>query len=381
MPYDVWAEVDLSAVARNLKNFKTVLRPGTRVMAVVKADGYGHGAVRVAIAALDAGADCLAVARIGEAVELRHAGIKCPILIFGHTVPLLTSKLIQYDLTQTVSSVRDARLLSDSAKEAGSRLKVHVKIDTGMGRLGVLCMPLQGGSGIDDAADEIETICGLEGLEVEGVYTHFATADGGDKTSANRQFEMFKEVVSELRSRGCDFALKHAANSAAALDMPDTQLDMVRLGIGIYGHYPSADIENRSIELVPAMSVKARIVHLKEVGPGFKVSYGWTAQTKKRTTIATVAVGYADGFFRLLSSSGFMLVRGCRAPVLGRICMDHTMLDVGHVPGVACGDAALVFGRDQWGEIPVEDLAGLLGTINYEVLSRISSRISRIYQN
>ncbi|MCF8026336.1 MAG: alanine racemase, partial [Desulfobacteraceae bacterium] len=334
-------------------------------------------------AALAAGAACVAVARIGEAIELRHAGFKCPILIFGHTAPALAPKLIHYDLIQTVSSLKDARTLSDPAKASGRPLRVHIKIDTGMGRLGVLCMPAHDGHGVDEAAGEIEAICGLEGLDVKGVYTHFATADLEDKTSACGQLEIFKALLARLRERGIDFAEKHAANSAAALDMPETHLDMVRLGISIYGHYPSGEIENRRrrIELVPAMTVKARIVHLKEVGPGFKVSYGWTDQTRKKTVIATVPVGYADGFFRQLSSSGFMLVRGFRAPVLGRVCMDHTMLDVGHVPEVACGDTALVFGRDSRGNMPVESLAGTLGTINYEVLSRISSRIPRIYHN
>ncbi|MFW6080306.1 MAG: alanine racemase [Desulfosalsimonas sp.] len=376
VPYDVWAEIDLAAVSQNIRNLKASLAEGTRVMAVVKADAYGHGAVPVSKAVLEAGADCLAVARIAEAIELRHAGIKCQILIFGRTAPCLTRRLIQYDLTQTVFSLKDASAMSDQAKASGRLLRIHVKVDTGMGRLGVLA---EGEAKIEDAVEEIEAICGLEGLEAEGIYTHFATADEPEKTGAGRQFDLFRKVVARLSDRGTGFAVRHAANSAALLSMPETHLDMVRPGISIYGHYPSDETRNRMVRLTPAMTVRARIIHLKEVGPGFRVSYGWTYTTAEKTVIATVAVGYADGFFRLLSSSGSMLVRGCRAPVIGRVCMDNTMIDVGHVPGAACGDAVLIFGRDMHGGIPVEELAGAVNTINYEVLSRISSRIPRLY--
>ncbi|MFW6052831.1 MAG: alanine racemase [Desulfosalsimonas sp.] len=380
VPYDVWAEIDLAAVEQNVRNLKTALATGTRLMAVVKADGYGHGAVPVARSAIDAGADSLAVARLGEAVELRHAGIKCPILIFGHTPPGLASKLLAYNLIQTVTSFKYANELSGRASAEGRRLCVHVNIDTGMGRLGILATGGEHEKGFNDTADEIEAVCGLKGLAVEGAYTHFATADEKDKTNAGRQFDLFKQILFRLRQRGITFDTVHTANSAAALDMPETHLDMVRLGISIYGHYPSDGIENRRIKLVPAMTVKARIVHLKQVGPGFKVSYGWTGQTRKKTVIATVAAGYADGISRLLSSSGYMLIRGMKAPIIGRICMDHVMLDAGRISNVKCGDAALVFGRDAGGEIPVEVIARRLNTINYEVLSGISCRVPRIFR-
>ena len=379
IPYDVWAEIDLSAVAHNVRALKGALASGTRLMAVVKADGYGHGSVAVARQALDAGADCLAVARIGEALELRYAGIQAPILIFGHTPPALTRKLLENDLTQTVSSFSDAEALSARAAGSGNRLRVHINIDTGMGRLGVLGMPPEGANGFSDAAAEVAAICGLQGLAAEGIYTHFATADSADKSDTRGQLELFEQILSRLRRLGIVFSLRHAANSAAAMDLPETHLDMVRPGISIYGHYPSQETESCGMELTPAMTVRARIVHLKQVGPGFRVSYGWTEQTRENTLIATVPIGYADGFFRLLSSRGYMRVRGYRAPVIGRVCMDHTMLDVGHIPGVACGDAALVFGRDADGDLPVESVAGTLDTINYEVLSRISSRIPRVY--
>ncbi|MFW6428278.1 MAG: alanine racemase [Desulfosalsimonas sp.] len=380
IPYDVWAEVDLAAVGRNVRNLKATLSRGARLMAVVKADGYGHGAVPSACSALEAGADMLGVARMGEAIELRHAGITCPILIFGHTPSGLVSKLLAYDLTQSVSSFKYADELSCRAMARGGSLGVHVNIDTGMGRLGIPGTGVECARRFNDPAEEINAICGLKGLVMQGVYTHFATADEKDKTNSGRQFELFKQILSRLRQRGITFDFTHAANSAAALDMPETHLDMVRLGISIYGHYPSEETGNRRVKLEPAMTVRARIVHLKEVGPGFKVSYGWTGQTCEKTRIATVAAGYADGISRLLSSSGFMLVRGLKAPIIGRICMDHVMLDVGHVPGVACGDAALFFGRDSYGELPVEIIARKLDTINYEVLSGISYRVPRIFR-
>ncbi|MFP3979828.1 MAG: alanine racemase [Desulfobacterales bacterium] len=379
IPYDVWAEIDLSAVAHNVRALKGALSSATRLMAVVKADGYGHGAVAVARQVLAEGADCLAVARIGEALELRYAGIQSQILIFGHTPPGLTRKLLEHDLIQTVSSFTDAEAFSVRAAAAGARLRVHINIDTGMGRLGVLGVPPDGANGFSDAADEVAAICGLQGLAAEGIYTHFATADSADKSDARGQFAIFEQILSRLRRQGIVFSVRHAANSAAAMEMPETHLDMIRPGISIYGHYPSQETEGCGVSLTPAMTVRARIVHLKRVGPGFKVSYGWTAQTMENTLIATVPIGYADGFFRLLSSRGFMRVRGYRAQVIGRVCMDHTMLDVGHIPGVACGDAALVFGRDADGDLPVESVAGTLDTINYEVLSRISSRIPRVY--
>ncbi|MGM0788403.1 MAG: alanine racemase, partial [Thermodesulfobacteriota bacterium] len=367
---------DLAAVSQNIRNLKSALAEGTRLMAVVKADAYGHGAVPVAKEVLAAGADCLAVARIGEAVELRHAGIKCPILIFGRTEPSLTSRLMAHDLTQTVFSLNEASAMSERARAAGGKLRIHVKVDTGMGRLGVLA---GGGRRFEDSVGEIDAISRLQGLDAEGIYTHFATADESDKTNAGRQFDLFRKIVAHLCDRGVGFALRHAANSAALLDMPETHLDMVRPGISIYGHYPSGKTTKLGVELTPAMSVRARIIHLKEVGPGFKVSYGWTAETTEKTVIATVAAGYADGFFRLLSSRGAMLVRGRRAPVIGRVCMDNTMIDVGHVPEAAIGDTVLIFGREGCKEIPAEELAGYVGTINYEVLSRISPRVPRIY--
>jgi alanine racemase len=379
IPYDIWAEIDLAAVSHNIASLKALSKSNVRLMAVVKADAYGHGAVRVARQALAAGADCLAVARLGEAVELRHAGIAAQILIFGHTRPEMAGKLIAYDLLQTVSSYADASALGIMSEAAGRPLRVHVKVDTGMGRLGISGSMYGGQSRFSGAADEIEAICKLPGICAEGIYTHFATADSDDPSGVKKQLEIFEDIIDRLKFRGVNFLVRHAANSAAAIRFPETRFDMIRPGISIYGCHPWQKAAGETLSLKPAMSLRARIVHLKTVGPGFKVSYGWTGQTRMKTIIATVPVGYADGFSRRFSSSGIMQVRGYQVPVIGRVCMDHTMLDVGSVPEVSCGDTALVFGRDEYGQLSVSRLADMLGTIDYEVLSGISSRIPRIY--
>ncbi|MCF8027633.1 MAG: alanine racemase [Desulfobacteraceae bacterium] len=381
IPYDVWAEIDLAAIAQNIRNLRAGLTNNARLMAVVKANAYGHGAVPVARQAMAAGADCLAVARLAEALELRYAGISCPVLIFGHTPPEMAGKLMDFDLIQTVYAYADARDLDLRAQADGRTIRVHVKIDTGMGRLGVAGWPDSSRDACGDAAEEVAAICGLSGLRAEGVYTHFATADSPDPAGTRRQLEVFLQILSALDRRGITFSVRHAANSAAAINIPETHLDMVRPGISIYGCYPSREAEQSGIHLVPAMSLRARIVHLKSVDPGFSVSYGWTEQTRKKTVIATVPIGYADGYDRHFSSRGQMLLRGFPAPVIGRVCMDHTMIDVGAVPDPARGEPVLIFGRDGRGTLAVDYLAHTLGTIHYEVLSRISARIPRIYKS
>lgn len=381
-PYSVWAEIDLSAIAENIRQLRSVLAPGSRLMAVVKANAYGHGAAEVSARVLSAGADALGVARIGEAVRIRHAGIDVPILIFGCTQPELTQKLIHYDLAQTVSSYSAAAALSARAVSSGRSLKIHIKIDTGMGRLGVLPGEMglwSDAPDIDGAVREICDICRLPGLDPEGIYTHFATADDREKTLSRAQFRLFTEILDRLRLKGVEFAVRHAANSAAIIDLPETHLDMARAGISIYGHYPSGQVAQDRVRLTPAMTFKSRVVHVKKVGSGFKVSYGWIGQTRGPTTIATVSVGYADGLSRLLSGRGRMLVRGTVAPIIGRVCMDHTMLDVGHIPDVAPFDEVVIFGRQGDAVIPVEDVAAATDTINYEVLSVVSDRVQRVY--
>ena len=383
---DVWAEIDLSAIRHNIGQLKSILNPGARLMTVVKANAYGHGMVPVAKSVLAAGAEYLGVARYAEAICLRRAGIRAPILIFGHTPPEFTRELIAHRLTQTIYSCETAKEMAAQAGGSEKPLAVHLKVDTGMGRLGILAAGPDAGHlgtdpGIDQAAlDEIAAIKKLPGLWVEGLYTHFATADHPEKGFARRQFNRFQALKSALADAGITFDLCHAANSAAIIDLPETHMDMVRAGISVYGLYPSSAVDRARIELQPAMTLKSRIIHLKRVGKGFPVSYGATAQTPQPTTIATVSIGYADGYNRLLSSRGRMLVRGVSAPVIGRVCMDQTMLDVGHIPDARMGDEVVVFGPDAAGELPVAEVAGQLGTISYEVVAGVSDRVARRYR-
>lgn len=380
----VWAEIDLRAIAHNVRELRRLVRPDTGLMAVVKADGYGHGAVEVARTALQNGAAALGVARLGEAIELRNAGIRAPILIFGYTSAQLCERLTQFDLTQTVGSLETARELSENAGRTGRKIKVHIKVDTGMGRLGLLpvCSPagVYDEKALGSAVHEIESIRQLCGLEVTGIYTHFAGADSSDKRSARLQLERFRVLIKRLERAGGGVLLKHAANSAALIDMPETHLDMVRPGISLYGLYPSAEVDRNRAVLQPAMSLKTRIVHLKSVPAGFKVSYGMTYATRQPTTIATVPIGYADGYSRWLSSQGQMLVRGRRVPVVGRVCMDLTMLDVGGIPDVELEDEVVVFGRQGSACITADALAVSLHTINYEVVSTVTARVPRVFR-
>jgi alanine racemase len=379
----IWAEVDLNAYAHNITELGRITGNGARLMAVVKADGYGHGAIEVAREALKSGAQNLGVARINEAVQLREAGLQAPILIFGYTLPDLAQTLIRYDLTQTVYSFAAANFLSGLAARHGKKIKVHIKVDSGMGRLGLMLNTPSSGRTSNrpplNPIQEVLSISRLPGLMVEGIFTHFATADGADKSYANRQLEGFLDFVNRLRRAGLTPPIKHAANSAALIDMPDAHLDMVRPGIATYGLYPSDEVNKSRVNLKPVMTLKSKIIHLKKVPAGFNISYGITHQTKKTTTIATVPVGYADGFRRLLSNRGHMLVHGQKVPIVGRICMDLTMLDVGSVPGVAIEDEVVVFGQDGNETITADEVASSLNTINYEIVSTITGRVTRVY--
>jgi len=364
-----WAEIDLNAIAHNVAELRRVTHPKAKFMAVVKADAYGHGAIEVAKEALKSGAQILGVARISEGLHLRHAGIDAPILVLGYTPPELVSKLIQADLTPTVYSEESARAISDYALSCGKTVRIHIKTDTGMGRLGFAAKQAK-------SLSDIETIARLPGIEIEGIFTHFATADSRDKSFAKVQLDLFMDFTDKLRRRGVEIPVRHAANSAGIMEMPESHLDMVRAGIAMYGLYPSDETDKTRITLKPVMTLKSRVIHLKNVPAGFSVSYGCTYQTPKPTVIATISIGYADGLNRLLSSRGYMLVRGQRARIAGRVCMDLTMLDVGHIPDVKICDEVVVFGA---ASVSVDDMASMLNTINYEIVSGITARVVRQY--
>lgn len=375
MPYmsilPIWAEIDLKAIAWNVREVRRITKPAVQILAVVKANAYGHGAIEVSKQVLANGASWLGVARLAEALAIRKAGIKAPVLIMGYTPFEQLGEVIRNDLTQVVYAYEMAVNLSEVATQKGHRVKVHLKIDTGMGRLGLLV----GSGGIK----EVLAIARLPYLEIEGICTHFATADSSDKSFAYEQLARFLEFTLELSRQGLEIPVKHAANSAALMEMPESHLDLVRPGIMIYGLYPSLEVNRGKVFLKPAMSLKARVALVKEVPAGFRVSYGCTYMTEKPTILATLPVGYADGYSRLLSSKGKVLIHGQQAPVLGRICMDYCIVDVGHIPDVKIGDEVVFFGCQGNEEILVDEIAASLGTISYEVVCLVGSRVPRIY--
>jgi alanine racemase len=381
--HHVWAEISLKAIENNIVQLRGITAKHVRFMAVVKANAYGHGIIEVAKCVADSGADALGVAKINEAMCLRQAGLDLPILIFGFTPLSFAKHLVANDLTQTVYSYEMAEALSAAAVFLGKKIRVHVKVDTGMGRLGLLSDCFRTLDTLsekkNDIVHEIESIDKLHGLEIEGIFTHFATADSKDKTYANRQFEIFKDILDQLHFHGLDIPVKHAANSAAIIDMPETHLDMVRCGILAYGLYPSPDVNHHRISIEPAMTLKTSIIHIKKVKLGFKISYGAEFETRRSTVIATVPVGYSDGLNRLLSSRGHMLVSGKKVNIVGRVCMDLTMLDVGDDLNVACEDEVVIIGRQGKTMITADDIASLTSTINYEVLTSIPGHIHRCY--
>lgn len=379
----IWAEIDLNAIANNVRELRRRTRPQATLMAVVKANGYGHGAAEVARTALANGAEWLGVARLPEAVALREAGLAAPMLVFGYTPPADAARLIEYDLRQSVYFLDAARAYSGVAEARGRKIRVHLKVDTGMGRLGMV-PAAPGGSNPGHAVDEgfireATAVARLPGIHAEGVFTHFAASDSADLSSARRQLALFNEVLSALRSRGVEFEVRHAANSAAVIALPESHLDLVRPGISLYGLRPSAEVDLTGISLRPAMALKARIIHLKAVPAGTCISYGMTYRTPHPTVIATVPAGYADGFRRQFSSKGEMLVHGRRAPVVGRVCMDLSMLDVGAVPEARAGDEVVIIGRQGAESISADDLAHALGTINYEIVCGVAGRVPRVY--
>jgi alanine racemase len=378
-----WAEIDLKAVSHNVKELRNITNPDAKLMAVVKANAYGHGLLEVAGTTLENGADSLGVARLCEGKKIREAGLDAPILILGYTSFSDAKELVKHDLTQTICSFDNAHALSEAVLNTGEKIKIHLKVDTGMGRLGLLPDKLMQ-TGILDAEDkraatEVESIAKLPGVELEGIFTHFAAADRTDKTYAGKQMELFSDFIDTLKRAGIEIPVKHAANSAAVIDMPESHLDMVRTGISLYGLYPSNEVNKAKVTLIPAMEFKTKIVHLKHVSAGFKVSYGSTYETQNDTNIATVPVGYADGYNRLLSSKGHMLICGKKAPVIGRVCMDMTMLDVGHIPEAVPEDEVVIFGKQGDLSITADEVASSLNTINYEVVSTITERVPRIF--
>ena len=366
----VWAEINLDTIATNTKNIKKLVGD-KELIAIVKADCYGHGAVDVVPTLLENGASRLAVAMLTEAIELRENNINAPIVILGYTPLYLGEELINYDIEQTVYDLDYAKELSKIALSFNKKAKIHIAIDTGMGRIGFLPG--------DDTVKTINEVYNLEGLEVIGIYSHFSTSDEKDKSYANEQLFKFKKVMADLKALGIEIPLKHISNSGAIIDMPETYLNGVRPGIILYGYYPSKEVSNDNLSVKPALTLKAKVAHVKELHKDMYISYGKTFKTNKKTIVATLPIGYGDGYPRALSENAKVIVNGKFASILGRICMDQCMIDVTDIENVKTGDEVIILGGEGDLKFNADDMAEALGTINYEILCRIKSRIPRVY--
>jgi len=367
-----WAEVSLDNIAHNYNAIRERLPEGCRFLAVVKTNAYGHGARRVAELCENLGADYLAATSIDDATQMRSWGIKAPILIFGYTQPEYTEILIRKRLTQTVDCLETARAYSEIASRIGQKLKVHIKIDTGMGRLGFVC------HGDRNSEQELLETISLPGLDVEGIFTHLAASDMHNDEYTKMQIEAFSSTVRRLEEKGgIRFKLRHCANSGAVINYRKSAcFDMVRPGIMLYGLYPGRD--RGDIELRPAMELKTRVVSVKELSPGDSVSYGCTFTAEKPTKIAVLSIGYGDGLHRVLSGKMDVLINGRRAHQIGRICMDFCMVDVTGIP-CSVGDVATIFGRDGDEYISLDEVAEKAGTISYEITCALNERVPRVY--
>ena len=361
------AIIDLGAISHNVAAIRKKIGSQRGLMAVVKADGYGHGAVEVSRTALRNGADSLAVALPEEGQHLREAGIEAPILVLGLIQPEEAWKVVDSRLDQTVSSIALLEALDQEAGNASTQINVHVKVETGLGRIGV--EP-------HEVVLFLRRARSYRNLKVAGLFSHFSAADERDKTFSQHQLQLFEQTIGEIRHAGIELPQRHMANSAATLDLPESYYDLVRPGLIIYGLYPSTEVSH-SIEVKPAMTLKTKVCYLKTVPQGTPISYGRTFVAKKQTRVATLPLGYGDGYKRALANKGEVLIKGRRAPVIGRICMDMCMIDVSDVPDVQAGDEAIVFGQ----EPTADELAAKIGTINYEVVTTVGKRVPRVYVN
>ena len=367
-----YVEISLEAIGHNIREVKKRLPEGVKLLGVVKANAYGHGAVPVA-SYLENQVDYFATATIEEAVELREYGISAPILILGYVSPSQYGDLVEYDITQTIDSYAQALALEKEAARQNRKAKAHLAVDTGMTRIGFQVT--------EHDADEAAKIADLPHIELEGMFTHFSCADQEDKTYCSMQMEKYDKMTALLAERGVTIPLRHICNSAGIMEFDDHRFEMVRSGIITYGIYPSEEVKKERLDLIPALSWKSHVIHVKEVGPGIGVSYGATYVTEKpMTRIATVSAGYADGYPRALSNQGCVLIHGKKAPIIGRICMDQMMVDVTDIPDVQVEDVVTLVGTDGDETITIEEIANPAARFDYEMLCDISSRVTRVYK-
>ena len=369
-----YAVVNIEAVRRNILKSREFLPENTGIIAVIKTDAYGHGAAKVADAVKDITAG-FAVATIDEAVELREAGITSHIIVLGYISPREYAAAIEHDIILSMFDYKQACALSELAGAMGKCGRCHIKIDTGMNRIG---LPAKHPDDIIPTVDEIERIKTLPNLICDGIFMHFATADEADKTKAKKQYDNFCLVLDELKKRNIDFTYRHCSNSAAIIDMPECTFEWVRQGITLYGLRPSDELVH-NIELYPAMELKSHVVHIKTIQQGDEVSYGGVYVADSPRRIATVSIGYGDGYPRQLSDKGYVLIRGIKARIVGRVCMDQLMVDITDIPDVELEDVVTLFGHDGNAVITVDELADLCGRFNYEFVCDINKRVKRIY--
>lgn len=362
-------KVNLDAIDHNLSEIKAHIKKGVMTMAVVKADAYGHGSVAVS-KHIEDNVDYFAVACLDEAMTLREGGIKKPILILSYTHSSFAMELIENDIIATVYDFGEAKLLSDTALSVNGKIRVHIAVDTGMGRIGV--------QPDDEGVETVRKISNLKGLEIEGLFSHFACADSADKTVTNAQTALFDNFVSRLESMGVRIPLKHICNSAGTMEL-DNQYDMCRVGVSLYGLYPSDEVDKNKMNLIPAMKVVSRIVHVKDVPAGFKIGYGHTYVTPSPKRIATVSIGYADGYNRAFTGVGYVLVNGKKAPIVGKVCMDLIMIDVTDIDDVCVDAEVVVLGKSGKARITAEELGAMINSFNYEVICTFMPRATRIY--
>jgi len=367
----VWAEIDLDAAKFNIRNIKKIVG-NKEIIAVVKADAYGHGAIDLAPIFINNGASKLAVAIITEALELIENNINVPIMILGYTPLEYGEVLIKNEIEQTVYDLEYAKGLSEIALSLGKKAKIHIAVDTGMGRIGFLPR--------SESIKTIEEISALEGISIEGLFTHFSTSDEENKEYTYEQFSKLKDLNKKLKERGINIPLKHASNSGAIIDLPETYLDGVRAGIILYGYYPSEQVNKENLALRNVMTVKTMVCHVKELDKDMYVSYGRTFKTNRKSIIATLPIGYGDGYSRLLSGKAKVIINGKLVPVVGRICMDQCMIDVTDAGEVKVGDEVIILGSDGVLKFNADDMAKAMGTINYEILCMIKQRIPRVYK-
>lgn len=367
----VWAEINLDNLAYNVRNIKALVGK-SRLIAIVKADAYGHGAIEVAETMLENGAEAFGVAIAGEAIALRKSGIAVPIIVMSYTPPSFYEKAIEEDLTLHMVSLEDAEILNEVAKNLGKKARVLISLDTGIGRLGFIPH--------EEGLKDILEISKLDNLVMDSIYTHFAASDEEDKTLTYLQLEKYKVAMDWLRKEGVYFQHEHVANSAAIVDLSETYLDSVRPGIILYGYHPSDEVRKENLRLKPVMSLKGTIAQLKTVPDGTGISYGHRyVTTRKETKIATIPIGYADGYFRNLSGKAKVIVRGVLCSQVGSVCMDHIMVDVTQVENVKRLDVVTLMGEEGDAVFNADDMAKILGTINYEITCAVSKRVPRIY--